>query len=143
MGDATDLIELERAAWQALATSGDAAADLSARVLADDVLMLLPGGLVIDDRAAVVDSMRGEPWTSFELTDERIVRPPTPAPSWPTERPPAAATPTTRRCSRAPMWRATAGGAWRCTSRPPSAEAHRASGRAEARAAGRRASCSP
>lgn len=35
--------------------------------------MLLPGGLVIDDRARVIESMRGTPWTSFELTDERVL----------------------------------------------------------------------
>ena len=35
--------------------------------------MLLPGGMVIDSRAEVINSMRGAPWTSFELSDERVV----------------------------------------------------------------------
>jgi hypothetical protein len=69
----TELIQWERDAWKALSTSGDAAADFYERVLHDDVLMLLPGGLVIDDRAAVIDSMRGAPWDSYELSDERVV----------------------------------------------------------------------
>jgi hypothetical protein len=73
MGTQHDLIELERAAWQALATDGDAAAAHYEASLADDVLMLLPGGLVIDDRQQVIDSMRGAPWNHFDLTDERVL----------------------------------------------------------------------
>ena len=42
-------------------------------VLAPDVLMLLPGGMVIDDRAQVVASMGGAPWQSHQLSDERVV----------------------------------------------------------------------
>jgi hypothetical protein len=68
-----ELIELERAAWTALSTSGEAAAEFYSTVLADAVLMLLPGGMVIDDRAQVIDSMRGAPWDSFELSDERVL----------------------------------------------------------------------
>ena len=66
------LLDTERAAWEALTTSGEAAGAFYERSLADEVLMLLPGGLVIDDRRAVIDSMRGEPWTSFALSDMRV-----------------------------------------------------------------------
>ena len=66
------LLELERGAWSALATEG-AAGPFYDEVLADDVLMLLPGGLVLDDREQVVKSMDGPPWDSFELADERVV----------------------------------------------------------------------
>ena len=68
-----ELIELERQAWVALSSSGEAAAAFYSQVLADDVLMLLPGGMVIGDRAQVVDSMRGAPWDSFKLVDERVL----------------------------------------------------------------------
>jgi hypothetical protein len=68
-----DLVELEREAWQALCTDGDTAATYYETVLADDVLVLLPGGLVVDDRQQVIDSMRGAPWDEFELTDERVL----------------------------------------------------------------------
>ena len=37
--------------------------------------MLLPGGIVLDDRAAIVQSMSGQPWSSFELRDLRVIRP--------------------------------------------------------------------
>ncbi len=68
-----ELIDLERSAWKALSTSGDAAAEFYDGVLAKDVLMLLPGGMTIDDRATVVDSMKQADWTSFELSDERVL----------------------------------------------------------------------
>jgi hypothetical protein len=68
------LIELERAGWQALSSSPEAAARHYESVLADDVLMLLPGGTVIEDRDRVVDSMRGPSWDGFQITDERVLR---------------------------------------------------------------------
>ncbi|OWY63094.1 hypothetical protein B7486_54935 [cyanobacterium TDX16] len=67
-----DLTRLERQGWEALATEG-AAAGFYDGVLADDVLMLLPGGMVIDDRQTVVDSMGGAPWSSYELRDVRVL----------------------------------------------------------------------
>jgi Domain of unknown function (DUF4440) len=72
MSTSEDLLAMERAAWEALSTDGDAAAAFYEDVLASEVLMLLPGGLVIDDRAQVVDSMRGAPWSSYELSGERV-----------------------------------------------------------------------
>jgi len=68
-----ELLDLEREAWRALSTSGEAAAAFFADALADEVLMLLPLGLVVDDRDDVIDSMRGEPWTSYQLVDERVL----------------------------------------------------------------------
>jgi hypothetical protein len=68
-----ELLELERAGWEALSAGGDAAAAFYDRVLATEVLMLLPGGMVLVDRAAVVDSMRGDPWSSYEMFDERVI----------------------------------------------------------------------
>ena len=73
MSDHDDLLALERSGWDALSTSGDAAAAFYERVLAEQVLMLLPGGMVIDRRDDVVNAMRGEPWSSFELSDERVL----------------------------------------------------------------------
>jgi hypothetical protein len=73
MSTREDLLELEHQAWRALSTDGEAAADHYERRLADEVLVLLPGGLVIDERQQVIDSMRGAPWDDFELTDERVL----------------------------------------------------------------------
>lgn len=68
-----ELMGLEREGWDALSVGGDAAAAYYDEVLADEVLMLLPGGMVLDDRTEVIDSMRGEPWSSYELSDERVL----------------------------------------------------------------------
>lgn len=68
-----ELLDLERSGWEALSTSGEAAAAFYEEVLADEVLMLLPGGMVIDDRAQIVEAMQGPPWTSYELSDERVL----------------------------------------------------------------------
>jgi hypothetical protein len=73
MGVHDELLELERDGWRALSSGGEAAAAFYEAVLADDVLMLLPGGMVLDDRSVVVDSMRGSPWTSYELRHERVM----------------------------------------------------------------------
>lgn len=66
-----EIIELERRGWEALSTSGEAAARFYDEVLADEVLMLFPGGMIMDDRSKVVASMTGPPWSSFEISEER------------------------------------------------------------------------
>jgi len=67
-----EVLALERAGWEALATAG-AAGPFYANVLADQVLMLLPGGMVLDDREQVVEAMGGPPWDRYELADERVL----------------------------------------------------------------------
>lgn len=73
MATSDQLIQLEKDAWQALSTSGEAATSFYDEVLAEEVMILLPGGVVIDDRAKVVASMSGDPWESFEISDERVL----------------------------------------------------------------------
>jgi hypothetical protein len=70
--DTDALTQLERDAWDALSTEG-AAAPFYERMLARDVLMLLPG-FVVDDRAKVIESMSGAPWSSHDLQDMRVFR---------------------------------------------------------------------
>src|SRR5690606_31825281 len=70
--EAHELLDLEREAWAALSTSGEAAASFYGAVLADDVLMLLPGGMVIEGRDAAIASMRGAPWDEHRLSDEQV-----------------------------------------------------------------------
>ena len=75
MHDPDDVLELERAGWEALSTGGRAPADFYGEVLDDDDLVFVfPGGLVLDDRAAIIESMSGPPWDEYTLSDERIVR---------------------------------------------------------------------
>ncbi|MBX9243664.1 nuclear transport factor 2 family protein [Actinotalea ferrariae] len=68
------LAELERAGWVALSIGGDAAREHYERVLSEAPLMLLPGSLVLDDRASMVASMAGAPWDEHELEDVRVHR---------------------------------------------------------------------
>jgi hypothetical protein len=71
----SELIRLEEQGWRALSSTGEAAAEFYDRILDDRVVMLLPGGMVLDDRAAIVQSMSGQPWSSFELDDLRVLQP--------------------------------------------------------------------
>ena len=69
-----ELTVLERDGWEALASGGEVAQAFYDRVLDGEVLMLFPGGMVLDDRAAIVESMGGPPWTRYELEDVRALR---------------------------------------------------------------------
>lgn len=73
MAAADQVMEVERAGWRALSAGGDNAARFYEEVLATDAVMLLPGGMVLDDRQQIIASMRGLPWDSFELSGERVV----------------------------------------------------------------------
>ena len=69
-----ELIALEREGWDALASGAAAATEFYDRVLDAQVTMLLPGDLRLTDRAQILASMRGAPWSSFELEDPQVVR---------------------------------------------------------------------
>jgi hypothetical protein len=71
--DHGEVLELERAGWAALSTGGEAAAGFYREVLSDEPRFVLPGGLVLDDREAIVRSMGGPPWDHHALRDEQLV----------------------------------------------------------------------
>ncbi|BCJ69750.1 DUF4440 domain-containing protein [Polymorphospora rubra] len=70
-----ELFALEERGWQALSATPQDAAGFYERVLDREVVMLLPGGLVIDDRAAAIEAMSGQPWSSYRLEEVRVLRP--------------------------------------------------------------------
>ncbi|HEX6877110.1 MAG TPA: nuclear transport factor 2 family protein [Nocardioidaceae bacterium] len=70
-----NLVDLEERGWRALSTSGASARAFYESVLDRTVVMLLPGGMVLDDRATILDSMSGQPWSFYDLTDLRELRP--------------------------------------------------------------------
>ncbi len=72
--DVDELTDLERPGWEALSTEG-AAGPFYDEVLVDEPLMLLPGGMVLDDRQVIVDSMSGAPWESYDLEEPLRVVP--------------------------------------------------------------------
>lgn len=70
-----ELAALERQGWDALSTHGDAGRAFYDEALDEQAVMLLPGGIVLDDRAAIVESMSGQPWSHYALEDVRTFRP--------------------------------------------------------------------
>jgi hypothetical protein len=68
-----DLVEIEESGWRALATGAPAAAEFYERTLDASVIMLFPGGVRIDDRAAIIASMGGPPWSSYALEDPQVL----------------------------------------------------------------------
>ena len=65
------LLDLERQGWAAL--SNGTAAEFYGRLMTEDALMILANGQVMT-RSEVVGALTDAPaWSSFELTDERLV----------------------------------------------------------------------
>lgn len=73
MDPRNELIALETAGWRALSADGATATDFYARVLDDTVVMLLPGGMRLTERDAILASMGGAPWSSFEIEEPQVV----------------------------------------------------------------------
>ncbi len=67
------LLELETRGWRALSSDADDAKAFYAGVLIDDAIMLLPGGMVLDGKAAILESFDAQPWSTFEIEEPRLV----------------------------------------------------------------------
>jgi hypothetical protein len=70
-----ELIELEERAWLAMSCSREAAAAHYEGVLSKTVLMLLPGGMVLDDREQALQTMAGQTWSSYQLSNLQVLHP--------------------------------------------------------------------
>jgi len=68
-----ELIELERQGWHALATPGDAGRRFYSSILREDATMIFPGGMRIEGREPILQSLDTQPWTSFQIEDPRVV----------------------------------------------------------------------
>jgi hypothetical protein len=66
-----DLGDLEQRGWDALSSTGEAARAFYADVLDDQPIMLLPGGILLDERSRIIESVSGRPWSSYVLQDLR------------------------------------------------------------------------
>lgn len=69
-----ELIELEKQGWRALSSEGEAGKDVYSSVLAEDAVMLFPGGILIDGKENILESIGSQPWESFEIEDPRVIR---------------------------------------------------------------------
>ena len=70
-----ELADLEEQGWQALSSTGAAAAGFYQRVLDETVVMLLPGGMLLDDREKIIKSVSAQPWSSYQLHGLRVLQP--------------------------------------------------------------------
>jgi hypothetical protein len=69
--DLTGLMELERQGWDSLTRSEGG--DFYGRLMTDEAMMILVNGMVLD-RETIAGSLNDSPpWSSYELTDERLV----------------------------------------------------------------------
>ena len=57
-----------------LSASGTAATEFYRQVLDDNAVLILPGGLALDDRETIIQSMSGEPWSAYRLQDIRVLK---------------------------------------------------------------------
>ncbi len=67
------LIELEEQGWQALSTEGDAGKEFYSSVLSNDALMLFPGGMLIDGKEKILESLAAQPWKSYQIDNPRVI----------------------------------------------------------------------
>jgi hypothetical protein len=70
-----ELFDLEKEGWKALSSSGAHATRFYGRVLDDDIVMLLPGGVLAEDRDQILDSMSGTPWSEYRLSGMQVLLP--------------------------------------------------------------------
>lgn len=68
-----ELIRLEERGWRALSSSDEDARAFYGEILDDDVVMLLPGGMVLRGRDETLSTL-GAPWATFALEDARVTR---------------------------------------------------------------------
>jgi hypothetical protein len=70
-----ELADLEEQGWRALSSTGAAAAEFYERLLDQTVVMVLPGGVLLGDRATIIESMSAQPWSSYQLQGLRAFQP--------------------------------------------------------------------
>jgi hypothetical protein len=69
-----ELIDLEEQGWRALSAAGDAGRAFYASVLREDAVMLFPGGMRIEGRASILESLGTPPWESFSIERPQVIQ---------------------------------------------------------------------
>lgn len=70
-----DLLQLEIQGWRALSSPGNAAREFYRSRLADDAVMLFPGGLRIEGKDNILASFAAQPWQAFHLEGQTVITP--------------------------------------------------------------------
>jgi hypothetical protein len=68
-----ELIDLEEQGWRALSTAGDAGKKFYAAVLREDAVMLFPGGMRIEGRERILETLGAQPWKSFQIENPKVI----------------------------------------------------------------------
>ncbi|MBD0336554.1 MAG: nuclear transport factor 2 family protein [Cyanobacteria bacterium Co-bin13] len=68
-----DLITLEEQGWQSLSSAGEAGKKFYSSVLRDDAVMLFPGGMRLDGKEKILQSLAAQPWKSFQIEDPQVI----------------------------------------------------------------------
>ncbi|WNZ23271.1 nuclear transport factor 2 family protein [Leptolyngbya sp. NK1-12] len=67
------LIDLETQGWHALSTGGEASKQFYSSVLRDDAVMLFPGGIRLDGKENILQSLAAQPWKSFQIEAPQVI----------------------------------------------------------------------
>jgi hypothetical protein len=67
------LLELEEQGWQALSSDGESGKRFYSSVLRDDAVMLFPGGMLIEGKGNILESLAAVPWKSFLIEEPRVI----------------------------------------------------------------------
>jgi hypothetical protein len=73
MSKTRELIELEDLGWQALSSGGNAAVEFYGPLLADDSVMIFPGGMLVRGKNQILETMDVQPWQWYELEDQQVI----------------------------------------------------------------------
>ena len=68
-----DLIDLEEQGWQALSTDVEASKKFYSSILRDDAVMLFPGGMIIEGKKKILQSLDAQPLKSFQIEEPRVI----------------------------------------------------------------------
>lgn len=68
-----DLVKLEEQGWQALSSQGDAAKNFYSSLLTDDAIMVFPGGILVEGREKILESIGTQPWKSFQIEQTHVI----------------------------------------------------------------------
>jgi hypothetical protein len=70
-----DVIRLEEEGWRALSSSPAVATKFYGEVLDERAVMVLPGNMLLHDRAEILRSLAAQPWQTYELEQFLLLEP--------------------------------------------------------------------